>query len=70
MMMTFVVISRHVRSKLKLFYRWKPTPVPDEDCFASIKAGIDALPPGAKMFLNSGAPYHTFSPYLSTKFLT
>jgi pyridoxine 4-dehydrogenase len=36
---------------------WKPTPVPDEDCFASIKAGIDALPPGAKMFLNSGEFY-------------
>jgi hypothetical protein len=33
---------------------WKPTPVPDEEAFAAIKAGIDALPPGAKMFLNSG----------------
>lgn len=33
---------------------WKPTPVPDEDAFAAIKAGIDALPPGVKMFLNSG----------------
>src|SRR6266851_8842277 len=32
----------------------KPTPVPDEEAFAAIKAGIDALPPGAKMFLNSG----------------
>ena len=41
---------------MKFLGRWKPTPVPDEDCFASIKAGIDALPPGAKMFLNSGAP--------------
>ncbi|KAF8264001.1 NADP-dependent oxidoreductase domain-containing protein [Lactarius quietus] len=36
---------------------WKPTPVPDEDCFASIKVGIDSLPPGAKMFLNSGEFY-------------
>jgi pyridoxine 4-dehydrogenase len=27
----------------------------DEVCFASIKAGVDALPAGAKMFLNSGA---------------
>jgi len=33
---------------------WKPTPVPDEDAFAAIKAGIDALPPGVKMNLNSG----------------
>ena len=32
----------------------KPTPVPDEEAFAAIKAGIDTLPPGVKMFLNSG----------------
>jgi hypothetical protein len=31
----------------------KPTPVPVEEAFAAIKAGIDALPPGTKMFLNS-----------------
>ncbi|KAI0257207.1 aldo/keto reductase [Lactifluus subvellereus] len=36
---------------------WKPTPVPDEDAFAAIKAGIDALPPGVKMFLNSAEFY-------------
>ena len=66
--MTFVVVSRLLGGKLKLFSRWKPTPVPDDDCFASIKAGIDALPPGAKMLLNSGAPNHVFSPYLSPKF--
>ncbi|KAF7325317.1 Aldo keto reductase [Mycena venus] len=29
----------------------------DEVCFESIKAGIDALPAGAKMFLNSGEFY-------------
>jgi pyridoxine 4-dehydrogenase len=33
---------------------WKPTPVPDEEAFAAIKAGIDALPPGVKMIINSG----------------
>jgi pyridoxine 4-dehydrogenase len=33
---------------------WKPTPVPDEEAFAAIRAGVDALPPGVKMFLNSG----------------
>lgn len=33
---------------------WKPIPTPDEDAFAAIKAGIDSLPPGAKMLLNSG----------------
>ncbi|KAJ7078063.1 aldo/keto reductase [Mycena epipterygia] len=31
-----------------------PEPSPDEDCFAAIKAGVDTLPPGTKMFLNSG----------------
>lgn len=47
------------------FARWKPTPVPDEDCFASIKAGIDALPPGAKMLLNSGASSCISVPHIS-----
>lgn len=42
---------------------WKPTPIPDEEAFASIKAGIDALPPGVKMFLNSAEFY---GPGLST----
>jgi len=36
---------------------WLPTPVPDEQCFEAIKAGIDALPAGTKMFLNSGEFY-------------
>lgn len=35
--------------------RWTPDPVPDEQCFEAIKAGVDALPPGAKMFLSGGA---------------
>ena len=34
--------------------RWRAKAVPDEDAFESIKAGVDALPPGVKMFLNSG----------------
>jgi len=37
---------------------WKPTPVPDEQAFAAIKAGIDSLPPGAKMYFNSGQLMH------------
>ncbi|KIJ16831.1 hypothetical protein PAXINDRAFT_168286 [Paxillus involutus ATCC 200175] len=36
---------------------WKPEPVPDEQCFEAIKAGIDALPAGTKMFLNGGEFY-------------
>ena len=30
-----------------------PNPVPEEQAFAAIKAGVDALPPGVKMVLNS-----------------
>ncbi|TEB33784.1 aldo/keto reductase [Coprinellus micaceus] len=33
------------------------SPVPDEQCFKSIKTGVDALPPGAKAFLNAGEFY-------------
>ncbi|KAJ3483334.1 hypothetical protein NLI96_g6381 [Meripilus lineatus] len=36
---------------------WRPKPIPDEVAFESIKAGIDALPPNVKMFLNSGEFY-------------
>ncbi|KAH9993409.1 aldo/keto reductase [Russula vinacea] len=36
---------------------WAPTPVRDEQAFAALKGGIDALPPGAKMFLNSSEFY-------------
>ncbi|KAF8844589.1 aldo/keto reductase [Paxillus ammoniavirescens] len=36
---------------------WKAEPVPDEQCFEAIKAGIDALPAGTKMFLNGGEFY-------------
>jgi len=39
----------------RLLPSWRDPPVSDEDAFASLKAGMDALPPGTKMFLNSGA---------------
>ncbi|KAF5367490.1 hypothetical protein D9758_003748 [Tetrapyrgos nigripes] len=32
-------------------------PVPDEVCFEAIKAGVDALPPGVKAFLNTADFY-------------
>ncbi|KAF8442812.1 NADP-dependent oxidoreductase domain-containing protein [Boletus edulis BED1] len=38
---------------------WKPDPVPDEQCFEAIKAGIDALPSGAKMFHRTFLPENT-----------
>ncbi|KAF6749800.1 aldo/keto reductase [Ephemerocybe angulata] len=36
---------------------WVPTPVPDEQCFEAIKAGIDALPAGTTGIINSGEFY-------------
>lgn len=36
--------------------RWRDPshPLSDEDAFEAIKAGVDAMPHGVKMFLNSG----------------
>ncbi|KAH7108523.1 aldo/keto reductase [Auriculariales sp. MPI-PUGE-AT-0066] len=36
---------------------WKPTHVPDEQCFAAIRATVEALPAGAKAFIVSGEFY-------------
>jgi pyridoxine 4-dehydrogenase len=36
---------------------WTPQPVPYDQAFEAIKAGIDSLPAGVKMFLNSGEFY-------------
>ena len=36
-----------------------PPPVSDEQAFEAIKAGVDALPAGTKMFLNSGRSIDT-----------
>ncbi|EMD38423.1 hypothetical protein CERSUDRAFT_113579 [Gelatoporia subvermispora B] len=36
---------------------WTPNPVPEEQAFEAIKAGVDALPAGVKMVLNSGEFY-------------
>ncbi len=33
---------------------WKDPAVPDEQCFESIKAGLDLAGPGEKIILNSG----------------
>ncbi|KAI0260769.1 aldo/keto reductase [Gloeopeniophorella convolvens] len=36
---------------------WRDPQISDEEAFASLKAGMDSLPPGTKMFLNSGEFY-------------
>ena len=55
MNLTYVQLAYTLDGTLRLNpLRWTPNPVPDEQCFEAIKAGIDALPPGAKMVMNSG----------------
>ncbi|KAI0079966.1 aldo/keto reductase [Panus rudis PR-1116 ss-1] len=51
-----VVVGKVAHGLMTMTARF-PAPVPDEEAFAAIKAGIDALPTGAKMFLNSGEFY-------------
>jgi len=36
---------------------WAKVHTPDQEAFEAIKAGVDTLPPGAKMILNSGEFY-------------
>ncbi|KAG8933183.1 hypothetical protein FRC02_012328 [Tulasnella sp. 418] len=36
---------------------WTPEPVPDEQAFEALKAGIDLLPSDTKLFINSGEFY-------------
>ncbi|TFY80182.1 hypothetical protein EWM64_g3836 [Hericium alpestre] len=35
---------------------WRTPPASDDEAFEAIKVGIDSLPSGVKMFLNSGSP--------------
>ena len=46
-------MHRFVQHGLSMF-TWGDNPTPHEQAFEAIKAGIDSLPPGVKMFLNSG----------------
>jgi pyridoxine 4-dehydrogenase len=50
---------------LSNLHRWRDPPISDEDAFASLKAGMDSLPPGAKMFLNSGAYTNIYRRHLA-----
>ena len=58
MMMTFVSLLWNP-CLFSFYASWTPTPVPDDQCFEAIKDGVDALPAGTKMLLNSGM--HLFS---------
>ncbi|KAI0636841.1 aldo/keto reductase [Trametes polyzona] len=60
MMMTFVRVRKICDTLIihDLYsHRWRDPPVPDEEAFEAIKAGIDSMPPGVKMLLNSGEFY-------------
>jgi len=54
---TGVTVSQLAHGLMML--TWTPNPVPYEQAFEAIKTGIDSLPPGVKMFLNSGEFYAT-----------
>ncbi|KAI0060339.1 aldo/keto reductase [Artomyces pyxidatus] len=52
-----VVVAKTAHGLAKFTSR--SVPIPDEDAFAAIKAGLDSLPPNTKMILNSGEFYAT-----------
>ncbi|KAK7044582.1 Aldo/keto reductase [Favolaschia claudopus] len=57
------VIVGRISQGLMTMHQRATGPQPDEVCFAAIKAGVDRLPPGVKMFLNSGDFYsNTWGP--------
>ncbi|KAL6300909.1 aldo/keto reductase [Sparassis latifolia] len=52
-----VTIGRIGHGLMMMTWRGKTDALSDEDAFDAIKSGIDALPPGVKMMLNSGEFY-------------
>ncbi|PCH38101.1 aldo/keto reductase [Wolfiporia cocos MD-104 SS10] len=58
-----ITVGRVAHGIMMMTLRDPTTPLSDEEAFEAIKAGVDALPPGTKAFLNSGEFY---GPNLST----
>ncbi|KAI0666495.1 aldo/keto reductase, partial [Trametes maxima] len=52
-----VIVAKVAHGLMTMTYAHALRGVPDEQAFESIKSGIDALPPGAKMMLNSSEFY-------------
>ncbi|KAI9063462.1 aldo/keto reductase [Trametes sanguinea] len=50
-----VVVANVVHGLMRM--TWVPTPVSDEQAFEAIRSGVDALPSGVKMILNSAQFY-------------
>ncbi len=51
---TFQFYTPWTTDRLHSSWRDPNFPLPDEEAFEAIKAGVDAMPKGVKMFLNSG----------------
>ncbi|KAI1796377.1 aldo/keto reductase [Ganoderma leucocontextum] len=54
---TDVTIGRVAHGLMMMTWRDPNFPLPDEEAFETIKAGVDAMPAGVKMMLNSGEFY-------------
>ncbi|KAI0831436.1 aldo/keto reductase [Trametes gibbosa] len=52
-----VTVAKVAHGLMMMTWRDPNVPLPDEEAFECIKAGVDALPPGVKMFINSGEFY-------------
>ncbi|KAI0328559.1 aldo/keto reductase [Cubamyces sp. BRFM 1775] len=52
-----VIVGKVAHGLMMMTWRDPNHPLPDEEAFEAIKAGVDAMPPGVKMFLNSGEFY-------------
>ncbi|TBU23756.1 aldo/keto reductase [Dichomitus squalens] len=58
-----VTVGKVAHSLMMMTWRDPNYPLPDEETFEAIKAGVDAMPPGVKMVLNSSEFYgHNTSP--------
>lgn len=71
MMMTFVsLLFVCIDAMFNSTFRWTATPVQDDICFEAMKAGMDNLPPGTKMVLNSGECTPIFNEIMQAQLVT
>ncbi|KZT11238.1 aldo/keto reductase [Laetiporus sulphureus 93-53] len=52
-----IVVGKVAHGLMMMTARDPKYPLPDEEAFEAIKAGVNALPPGSKMLINSGEFY-------------
>ncbi|EIW60012.1 aldo/keto reductase [Trametes versicolor FP-101664 SS1] len=52
-----ITVGKVAHGLMMMTWRDPSVPLPDEEAFEAIKAGVDIMPPGVKMFLNSGEFY-------------